>query len=199
MEARMAALFGASFGSCVILPIRTQNPIYNPRRYEFLPRIPDWDQHIPDGFPKLAVSRVSGSRTAHVSEIICDTVIPAGGAVSDSRIASGPPDVDDDSDHDEGIHPSLLRDMANSPLHLLTHRPFNRFCDACVMGKMQKKHKFRGSFDRPLKRWGEVLSADHIDSKSDLNVSHEGHRFALVIKDIWSKLFAIYPVVNKSA
>ena len=49
-----------------------------------------------------------------------------------------------------------------------------------------------------MKRWGDIISADHIDSKSDLNVSHDGHRFALVVKDIWSKLFTIYPVANKS-
>jgi hypothetical protein len=42
------------------------------------------------------------------------------------------------------------------------------------------------------------VTADHLDSKSDLNVSHEGHRFALVVKDVWSKLFSVYPVINKS-
>ena len=62
----------------------------------------------------------------------------------------------------------------------------------------EEKTKYRGAFKRDLKKWGDIVTADHLDSKSDLNVSHEGHRFALVVKDVWSKLFAIYPVINKS-
>ena len=144
---------------------------------------------MPESHPQLAMVSSSVSRNAFVD------MIPQDEANAD--VPAVPVEDDSDTEH-EGTNPKLLREMANSPQHLLTHRPFNRCCDACVMGKMKQKHKFRGAFDRPLKRWGEIITADHIDSKSDLNVSHEGHRFAAVVKDMWSKLFAIYPVTNKS-
>jgi hypothetical protein len=186
-------------GRVIELIVRSNNPYYNPRRQGCQPTIPSPDQHIPDCHPQLAQVR-SVTRDAFPSTLLPSDggaeVREPGGANAPVPAAE-PVDTDSDNEHD-GIHPHLLREMTNSPLHLLTHMPFKRFCDACVLGKMKKTPKFRGAFDRDLRRWGDVISADHLDSKSDLNVSHEGHRFALAVKDIWSRLFAIYPVLNKS-
>ena len=59
-----------------------------------------------------------------------------------------------------------MRAEAKSTTHLLTHLPFNPYCDACNMGKMAEKYHFKGTMKRPLAKWGEILTADHLVSRT---------------------------------
>jgi hypothetical protein len=126
-------------GRVVELIVRNNTPYYNPRRQGCQPTVPSYYQFIPDCHPQLAQA-MSSTRVAFSS-----TLLPSDGGteVREPGGANAPVpaaehiETDSDTEHD-GIHPHLLREMANSPLHLLTHMPFHRFCEACVLGKMKK-------------------------------------------------------------
>ena len=47
-----------------------------------------------------------------------------------------------------------LKAEANSTRHLLTHTPFNKYCDACNYAKLQEKSHRKGAFQREVRRWG---------------------------------------------
>ena len=141
------------------LVIRANNPYYNPRRYMSQPQIPHPRMHIPECHPQLAngTAYASDTRVAEKSDTRIASESPTdrhfAEEVPEATDAGGERDLDSDDDGNSGIHPQLLREMANSPIHLLTHRPFNRFCDACVMGKIKTVH----SFVEPLR--GRLRSA----------------------------------------
>ena len=79
--------------------------------------------------------------------------------------------------------------------HLLFHKPFNPFCDGCNAAKMRDVQHFKGAFDRKQTFWGELLTCDHIDSRS--NVGLLGDKQALIIKDLYSKLRDVHPAKTK--
>ena len=57
-----------------------------------------------------------------------------------------------------------LRQEAKSLRHLLTHKPANKYCEACILGKTRGSKKFCGSFERSRQptRWLELATADHL-------------------------------------
>ena len=57
-----------------------------------------------------------------------------------------------------------LRQEAKSLKHLLKHKPANKYCDACILGKMRGTKKFCGSYERSRQptRWLELVTADHL-------------------------------------
>ena len=50
-----------------------------------------------------------------------------------------------------------------------------------------------------LKRFGEVVTMDHIDARSTANESVDGEMFALVIYDVYSKFVGAYLVFTKTS
>ena len=91
-----------------------------------------------------------------------------------------------------------LRREAKSTKHLLRHKPFNKYCEHCCKCKMAAKRHFRGSFKRVLKRWGEIVTADHlVNNKKGKKHGVRGFKNAVNIKDLWSGLINCYPVKNK--
>ena len=59
--------------------------------------------------------------------------------------------------------------------HLLTHTPYNKYCEACVMGKMTHARHPRVTFDKRtvFKKFGDTITCDHIDSTNW--PSNQGH------------------------
>jgi hypothetical protein len=92
-----------------------------------------------------------------------------------------------------------LRLEAESMAHKLTHKPKNPYCKICDQAKTKEKSRIRGSFKRELSAWGDVITADHLDSKRASMMGLSGEKEALVIKDVWSKLKHIVPVATKNA
>ena len=92
---------------------------------------------------------------------------------------------------------SKLELEARSLGHLLTHKPFNSKCDACQSAKMKDVPHFKGAFDGAPAKWGDLLTCDHLDSRSDGVAGITGDRQALVVKDVWSKFKMIYPALTK--
>ena len=64
--------------------------------------------------------------------------------------------------------------------HLLTHKPFNIYCDACNLGKMRKAKEFVGSSG-----WLDLATADHLVAKNGGMEAITGDFDALVVKDLF--------------
>ena len=90
-----------------------------------------------------------------------------------------------------------LREAALAIEHKLTHRVKNVFCDSCVRGIMKNKRTKVGAFDRELTHWGQLLTSDHIDSKTKKQTGLVGEKEAYVIKDVFSGLVCLYPAQTK--
>ena len=66
--------------------------------------------------------------------------------------------------------------MAMPKEHLLFHKPHNPFCDGCNAAKMKDVQHFKGVYDRKQTFWGEMLTCDHVDSRSAENTGLLGDR-----------------------
>ena len=93
-----------------------------------------------------------------------------------------------------------LREEAMSLNHLLTHKPFNIYCDACNLGKMRKAKKFVGSYQasRQPTKWLDLVTADHLVAKNGGMEGITGDLDALVVKDLYSKVKVLLPVRSKT-
>ena len=84
--------------------------------------------------------------------------------------------------------------------HLLTHKPANPHCEACMRGKLRQVPHRRGAFERPLKQWGDIITMDHMVQRDDEQSNGlNGKRDMITVKDLFSGLVMCYPVPNKSA
>ncbi len=55
-----------------------------------------------------------------------------------------------------------------------------------------------GAFKRELTAWGDIVTADHLDSHSRDMLGLHGQPHAFTIMDLWSRLKTIYPVQDKT-
>ena len=63
---------------------------------------------------------------------------------------------------------------------------------------MAEKRHFSGSYKREPKKWGEIVTADHLVSvKKSKKGGIRGYKNAVNIKDLYSGLIASVPVKNK--
>ena len=65
---------------------------------------------------------------------------------------------------------------ANSIEHLLTHKPKNPYCEACVRNNITQALSYRGSCVNNATYWGHELTADHITSLLDSVLGITGDR-----------------------
>jgi hypothetical protein len=96
----------------------------------------------------------------------------------------------------------LKRDLvleARSLDHRLYHRFKKPCCDARKRGVLRNVRSARGSFDRKPTAWGDLLTADHIDSKRKEMMGVNEERGAICVKDALSGLIHLYSVASKSA
>ena len=101
---------------------------------------------------------------------------------------------------DDEVTTRNLRQEAMSLRHLLTHKPANKYCDACILGKMRGAKKFCGSYERSRQptKWLELVTADHLVAQNGSMEGITGDCDAIVIKDLFSKVKALFPVFNKT-
>ena len=71
--------------------------------------------------------------------------------------------------------------------------------DARRRGVMRNKRYKKGAFQREPTKWGEHLTADHLDSKHVEMQGINGEKEAFAIKDIYSGLLHLYPTKTKNA
>ena len=94
-----------------------------------------------------------------------------------------------------------LKQIARSKVHLLTHNVANPYCLTCRNAKMiQVPFRIRGgsSMDVLPTKFGQQLTADHLDAKAEYNRGLNGEKFAIVLYDRGSGIIACYPVKDKS-
>ena len=92
-----------------------------------------------------------------------------------------------------------LRAEATSAAHKLTHLPKNPYCSSCQLGKMKERYSRRGAFRRQLTKWGELVTFDHIYSKSLHAIGIRNEHAGFVIKDLFTGIVQVYPVLSKAA
>ena len=87
-----------------------------------------------------------------------------------------------------------LKHEAKTLVHLLTHRFKNPYCESCVRAKMKHFKTNRGAFRRSLKKFGDLVTFDIVDSKQvayDEGVALE--REVFVIRDRYTGMIGAYP------
>ena len=112
-------------------------------------------------------------------------------------------DDDDVNVADEDGPPNLrkrgtLKIEAEHISHLLTHRYKNPYCDACVRAKMKHFKTFRGAFRRKLKKFGDLITFDYVDTRQVRDDASMIEREVLVVRDRFTGMIAAYPSANKS-
>ena len=81
--------------------------------------------------------------------------------------------------------------------HLMTHRPYNPYCDACVLDNMcGEQHRTVGEMDDPPYGFGEV-TFDHKDLSHQPSVN--GHLRLFHSLDIGTLFRMVYPSHSKTA
>ena len=84
-------------------------------------------------------------------------------------------------------------------LHNLTHTPYDPNCPVCRSAKTQcSPHKKRIPDDTgnlPVTKFGDLLTADHVDAGTD-GISLKGDHTAIVIADAYTKMIRGYPRVS---
>ena len=94
-----------------------------------------------------------------------------------------------------------LRAEAVSVEHLLTHTPFNPHCPSCLRAKMSRKPARRLQHDpaTALKKFGDLVNANHIIANSEDAMGLTGERDALAIVDRHTNYIDCYPLMTKTA
>ena len=76
------------------------------------------------------------------------------------------------------VEKKSLREAALTIEQKLSHRVKNVFCDSCVRGIMKNKRTKVGASDRKLTHWGQLLTSDHVDSKTEKPIGLSGEKEA---------------------
>lgn len=119
------------------------------------------------------------------------------------RNADDEKDEDDVDVDDEVAGPNLhqrgtLRSEANKIEHILTHRYKNPYCDACVRAKMRHHKTYRGAFRRKLKKFGDLVTFDFVDTREINEPGHRVEKEVLVIRDRFTGMIGAHPSTSKS-
>ena len=85
-------------------------------------------------------------------------------------------------------------------VHLFTHKPANIRCTSCMRGKLRQVPHRAGSFDRPVEKWGDIITVDHmVQTDEDWTIGCDGSKNLLAVKDLATGLKWAYPMPTKSA
>ena len=90
------------------------------------------------------------------------------------------------------------------PEHYLTHMPKHAKCETCQASKMQHRQRRRKDEDHeidkyPAKKFGDVITADHLSSYAEESISIDGDTFAIVLRDKYTGWLDCYATGSKSA
>ena len=92
-----------------------------------------------------------------------------------------------------------LKTEAKSLKHLLTHLPKNPHCQACQEAKMKQVYSRRGAFQRPLERFGHIITFDHMFSAQARMIGLDGELHAFNMKDLFTGFIAAFPVRTRDS
>ena len=116
--------------------------------------------------------------------------------------AAGDADPDSGSSDEGEWVPTGKRDLkceASSHHHLMTHKPKFPWCDVCRHATAtRKQRRKRNPGDAGHCKFGDAVTADYIDMKSDVKRGIDGERQALIVKDLGSEFKMIYPTATRT-
>ena len=150
--------------------------------------------------PKASPTQIDEESRAVARELDIDIDDGPGG------VAPPPAEPPDDEDDDAVLEVDIvdgdtrlarrgtLKHEAKTIVHLLTHRFKNPYCESCVRAKMKHFKTKRGAFKRSLKKFGDLITFDIVDSKQtvlDEGVALEKEVF--IIRDRFSGMIGAYP------
>ena len=109
------------------------------------------------------------------------------------RDENAPPLVEDDIPEEMAARTDL-RAAAKHPSHLLTHLPKNPYCQTCQLAKMCNQYTKRGAFKRQPKKFGDLVTCDHMVTRALRMQGCLGEANAFVVKDVKTGFLWGYPV-----
>ena len=90
-----------------------------------------------------------------------------------------------------------MKREANSLNHKLTHRHKSPYCDSCIRAKMKHFKTRRGAYKRELKKVGDLITFDAVDTSK----SHDDvlilEKEVLIVRDCYTELGR--PLMHKLA
>ena len=135
----------------------------------------------------------SDLETIRPEELVIETVDTLYAAAADS-------DADSEEEPDAS-HGDRLRKEAQSLRHLILHDKKNPQCEACQRGRMLKRytHSVRPYEEDEIKveTFGDLIEADHM-FPSTTSLGLAGEKAALVIRDRYSGVVAVYPMSSRA-
>eukprot|EP00435_Cladocopium_sp_Y103_P031553 s503_g8.t1 len=126
-----------------------------------------------------------------------------GGRCRVRRVEEQKEDDDLDAPDDDG-NPELrrrgtLKAEARELKHLLTYRYKNPYCDACVRAKMKYYKSYRGAFKRKLKKFGDLITFDFVDTSRVHDKGLLLENEVLIVRDRYTGLIGAYPSQKKAS
>ena len=94
--------------------------------------------------------------------------------------------------------PRDLKAEAKSHRHLLTHTPYNPYCDACRIARMTRRPARRQNTDPDAKpkAFAELGNADYIVAQSEESMGLTRERDALVVVDRGTEYTDCFPLCS---
>ena len=86
-----------------------------------------------------------------------------------------------------------LKREANGLNHKLTHRYKNPYCDSCIRAKMKHFKTRRGSYKRELKKFGDLITFDAVDTSKVHDDVLVLEKEVLVVRDCFTGIIGAYP------
>ena len=86
-----------------------------------------------------------------------------------------------------------LKREADSLNHKLTHRYKNPYCDSCIRAKMKHFKTRRGSYKRELKKFGDLITFDAVDTSKVHDDVLVLEKEVLVVRDCFTGIIGAYP------
>ena len=86
-----------------------------------------------------------------------------------------------------------LKREANSLNHKLTHRYKNPYCDSCIRAKMKHFKTRRGAYKRELKKFGDLITFDAVDTSKVHDDVLVPEKEVLVVRDCFTGIIGAYP------
>ena len=86
-----------------------------------------------------------------------------------------------------------LKREANSLNHKLTHRYKNPYCDSCIRAKMKHFRTRRGAYKRELKKFGDLITFDAVDTSKVHDDVLVLEKEVLVVRDCFTGIIGAYP------
>ena len=86
-----------------------------------------------------------------------------------------------------------LKREANSLNHKLTHRYKNPYCDSCIRAKMKHFKTRRRSYKRELKKFGDLITFDAVDTSKVHDDVLVLEKEVLVVRDCFTGIIGAYP------